>query len=126
MPVGERRRGGSKTAARALVQASGSLDGSARVWRPAEGAGAAAATVLEGHGGPVTALAAGADAVRPHKRAVMHLACIAALAHPLARLRETAQWTPDQETSEANCAPCAPYYTVPAPPCPPPTRPPRR
>ena len=42
--------------------ASGSLDGSARVWRPAEGVGAAA--VLEGHGGPVTALAAGADAVR--------------------------------------------------------------
>ena len=46
------------------MQASGSLDGSARVWRPVEGAGAAAVAVLEGHGGPVTALAAGADAVR--------------------------------------------------------------
>ena len=45
------------------MQASGSLDGSARIWRPAEGADAVAA-VLEGHGGPVTALAAGADAVR--------------------------------------------------------------
>jgi WD40 repeat protein len=47
-----------------LVQASGSLDGSARVWRPAEGEGAAAVAVLEGHDGPVTALAAGVDAVR--------------------------------------------------------------
>jgi hypothetical protein len=46
------------------VQASGSLDGSARVWWPAEGAGAAVVAVLEGHGGPVTALAAGADSVR--------------------------------------------------------------
>jgi len=51
------------------VQASGSLDGSARVWRPAEGAAAAAVAVLEGHGGPVTALAAGADAVRCRSRA---------------------------------------------------------
>ena len=66
MPGGERRCGGSRTAARALVQASGSLDGSARVWRPAEGAGAVA--VVEGHGGPVTALAAGVDAVRCRSR----------------------------------------------------------
>ena len=44
--------------------ASGSLDGSARIWRPMDGEGAAAVAVLEGHDGPVTALAAGLDAVR--------------------------------------------------------------
>ena len=54
--------------------ASGSLDGSARVWRPAEGecatavAVAVAVAVLQGHDGPVTALAAGVDAVRRQSR----------------------------------------------------------
>jgi WD40 repeat protein len=48
--------------------ASGSLDGSARVWRPADGTGAAAVAVLEGHDGPVTALATGVDAVRRRNR----------------------------------------------------------
>jgi WD40 repeat protein len=42
--------------------ASGSLDGTAMIWRPVDGAEADAVAVLDGHDGPVTAVVAGSDA----------------------------------------------------------------